>query len=248
MNKGRIVVVTGAAGGIGSVITRKYLDNGDTVVAVDIDKDAMEDALESDIVNKRASLKLFRLDLSEPTQIVDFAHRVIEEFGRIDILINNAGTNRNTPFETISTEEWNLVMNINLRGPFQLCQAFLSTFRAQGHGRIINISSAAAKVGGTIVGAHYAISKAGILGLTKVLARLLAEANVQVNAICPGPVETAFHANTTAAQRVTITKGIPLARFCRPEEIAAAVWYLSSAEASYITGEVLDVNGGIIMD
>jgi NAD(P)-dependent dehydrogenase (short-subunit alcohol dehydrogenase family) len=243
----RVVLVTGAGGRIGQAIVRAFLAEGDSVAAADLDEGALVEIYDEEISSGQA-LRLFRVDMSVSAQVKDLGQRTLDEYKRIDVLVNNAGINKTTPIEQISSEEWDYVMNVNLRGPFELCQCFLERFKEQRGGRIINISSSAAKVGGKIVGTHYTASKAGMLGLTIMLAKNLAEYAITANAICPGPIDTAFHAATSEAQKKIIAGNIPLGRFGRPEELAAAVVFLASEKASFITGEIMDVNGGLITD
>lgn len=243
----RVVMVTGASGLIGQAIVRAFLVRGDTVLAADIRRSLLESCFGHETASG-AKLVLESADMGDSQAVRSLADRILEEFDRLDVLVNNAGLNRSTPIDEISSEEWDHLLAVNLRGPFELAQSFLKRFRSQRSGRIINISSSAAKLGGNIVGAHYTAAKAGLLGLNVMLARNLAEYGVTVNAVCPGPIDTAFHGATPEEQKQRIAQNIPVRRFGRPEEVAAAVVFLASDQAAFITGEVLDVNGGLIMD
>jgi 3-oxoacyl-[acyl-carrier protein] reductase len=178
--------------------------------------------------------------------------RAVEEtttqFGGLDILVNNAGICPLTPFAEIREEEWDRVMAVNLKGAFLFCQAALPHLkRSGGGGRIVNIASVAGQMGGVLVGAHYAASKAGVIALTKSLARLLAPAGVTVNCIAPATTESDLIAAWPESQRAQVRGQIPLARFATPQEIAEAVCFLAGDSASFITGATLDVNGGLYL-
>jgi 3-oxoacyl-[acyl-carrier protein] reductase len=247
MKQPKVVIITGAGGGIGREIVKSFLTEDNLVIAADLKKELIEKTISKELLQNK-SLVLESLDMANSGDIKQFSKRVLESFGRVDVLVNNAGINKRTKIDEISPEEWDYVMNVNLRGPFELSQSFLNTFRAQNSGRIVNTSSSAGKMGGLIVGAHYSVSKAGLICLTKVLAQHLAAYNVTVNAVCPGPTDTEFHAETSPEQKAKIRNNVPLKRFGKPADIAAAIVFLASEGAAWITGEILDVNGGIFMD
>jgi NAD(P)-dependent dehydrogenase (short-subunit alcohol dehydrogenase family) len=189
------------------------------------------------------------VDVADLQASQDALSQLIADWGGVDILVNNAAVLSTTPFQQLEAAEWDRVMAVNLRGVYGMCRAVAGIMTRQGYGRIINIASVAAKRGGGLVGsAAYATSKAGVIGLTKAVARELAPHGVTVNAICPGPVQSPMIAGMSDAQRTRVLETVPLGRFAHPGEIGAAVVYLSSDEAAFVTGEVLDVDGGLTMD
>ena len=172
--------------------------------------------------------------------------QLLERFGRVDILVNNAGICPITPVEAITAEEWDLVLGVNLKGAFLCSQAVIPAMREQRSGKIINIASSAGQMGGLAVGLHYSASKAGLFGLTKGLARILAP-DIQVNAVSPGTTESEMTSDWTQQAIDGIVSKIPAGRLGRPADVAAAVRFLVSDEANFITGQTLSVNGGLLM-
>ncbi len=247
MSEKRVVVVTGAAGFIGKAIVTSFLEAGDSVIASDYSEELLKEAYQDEIKSK-ADLQFEVADMSKSQEVRALGKRLKSKHERIDVLVNNAGVNKRTPIGEVTSEEWDYVVNVNLRGPFELIQELLEVFIGQKSGRIINFSSSAAKVGGDVVGIHYTAAKAGILGMTLKYAKHLAPYSVTVNSILPGPIDTAFHAETPAEQKKKIAGIIPVGRWGQPDEVAAAVFFLASEKAAFITGENLDINGGIIMD
>ena len=239
----RRAIVTGGGQGIGRAIAVALLSRGANVVIVDRDA-ALVAATATEI--GAHSLVADVADLQATGAA--FA-QLIADWGRVDILVNNAAVLSTVPFHALDTAEWDRVMAVNLRGAYGTCRAVAAVMAAQGYGRIINIASVAGKRGGGLFGSvAYASSKAGLIGLTKALARELAPAGVTVNAICPGPVQSAMTAGMAETLKARALSFVPLGRFALPEEIAAAVVYLSSDEAAFVTGEICDVDGGLIMD
>jgi 3-oxoacyl-[acyl-carrier protein] reductase len=172
--------------------------------------------------------------------------RILQMWERIDILVNNAGICPLTPLLEISADEWDRVLAINLKGAFLCSQAVIPLMRRQGAGKIINIASSAGQMGGIAVGLHYSASKAGTLSLTKSLARLLAP-QIQVNAVSPGTTESEMTRGWDEAAIGNIVRQIPAGRLGRPSDVAAAVLFLASDQASFITGQTINVNGGLVM-
>ena len=172
----------------------------------------------------------------------------VAAFGGLHILVNNAGICPLSAFDEISEAEWDRVLAVNLKGAFLCCQAALPYLRqAGGRGRVINIASAAGQMGGILVGAHYAASKAGLIGLTKTLAKVLASDGVTANCVSPATTSTDLTAAWSSGKQAQVKAQIPLGRFGEPDEIAAAVCFLAGDDASYITGATLDVNGGLYL-
>ncbi len=238
----RVAIITGGARGIGRAIGQAFAAEGACAVLVDLDPAVVEAA-------KALPQALgMQLDVSDETLVRAAVVQVLERFGKIDILVNNAGVCPLTTFESISRAEWDRVLTVNLTGAFVCSQAVAPAMKKAGYGRIINLSSVAGKMGGVMVGAHYAASKAGLLGLTWSLARIYAPFGITANAIAPATVETEMTRDWPQDALDRLRQSIPLGRLARVGDVAAAAVFLASEEASFITGEVLDVNGGFLMD
>jgi len=242
---GKTAVVTGAAGTMGLAVVRTLLEDGAQVALVDVD--AMR--LDSLIRFLRGTTLAVACDVSE-SGAVRQAHQQIEKvLGPIDILVNIAGFVSNERAEATTDEAWRRTMAVNLDGAFYWSRAVLPSMKKRGWGRIVNVSSLAAKTGGLTAGTAYAVSKGALTSLTYSLARESAAHGVTVNAVAPAYVKTATiteHLND--AQRRQLLAQIPVGRFCEPEEFAHAVRFLVAPLAGFVTGEVLDVNGGLHMD
>jgi 3-oxoacyl-[acyl-carrier protein] reductase len=237
-------MVTGAARGIGLAIANGLAGRGANVALVDLDTVALEKV--SPPARKHA-LPL-EADVSQPDDVQRAVATTVEHFGGLDILVNNAGICPITGFAEITEDEWDRVLAINLKGAFFCCQAALPHLRRRGQqGRIVNVASVAGQMGGVAIGAHYAASKAGLIGLSKSLARLLAADGVTVNCVAPATTETDLSASWSESVQAGIRAQIPLGRFAKPDEIAEMVCYLVSDKAAFITGATLDVNGGLLM-
>jgi 3-oxoacyl-[acyl-carrier protein] reductase len=242
---GKVAVVTGGARGIGLAISKALAAIKAKVALVDLQLEQTRQAA-SLLQENNGTAMAAVADVTAPEQVQAMVKAVHDRWGRIDILVNNAGICPMTPIEDITAEEWDLVMGVNLKGAFLCSQAVIPMMRRQGSGKIINIASSAGQMGGLAVGLHYSASKAGMLGLTKSLARILAPA-IQVNAVAPGTTESEMTRSweSTAVER--IIKQIPAGRLGRPDDVAAAVSFLTSPAADFITGQTLSVNGGLLM-
>ncbi len=174
--------------------------------------------------------------------------QVAEEFGRLDVLVNNAGIYEVLPVEEISEAQWDRVLDVNLKGAFFCCQAVVPAMKRQGEGRIVSVASSAGKAGGTLAGAHYSVSKAGVICLTKQLARELGPYGITVNAVAPGRIDTPMIRVASDEENEAFVRRTPLGRLGTPEDVAGAVVFLASDAASFITGEIVDVNGGLLID
>lgn len=247
MLKDKIVIVTGAAAGLGKAISLAFAQEKAKVIAVDID-DAGLNSLSKCFNSSKLDLTAIQADISDTHQIDTAVQTVISTFDGIDILINNAGICPRTPLEDIDEKEWDRVMAVNLKSAFFLSQKVLPYMKKKRYGKIINIASGAGKIGGIQVGAHYSASKAGVICLTKTLARHAAPFSINVNAVCPGIIDTEMTNSIDSNKIKTYKQSIPLGRIGSTQDVANAVLFLASDAANYITGEITDVNGGFIMD
>ena len=239
--EGRVALVTGAARGIGLAIVRALVQQGAAVSMVDVDAPSLQGVAQT----MGARVCAVQADVSRPPEVREAVSTTVFRFGGLDILVNNAGICPMSPFASISEAEWDRVLAVNLKGAFLCCQAALPYLRRSG--RIINVGSVAGHMGGISVGAHYAAAKAGLLGLTKSLARLLATDGVTVNCVAPATTATELIADWSPTELAQAADQIPLGRLAQPEEIAAAVCFLASDAAAFITGATLDVNGGLYL-
>ena len=242
-----VAVVTGAARGIGKAICLALARDGADVVVSDIDLTAAQAT--ADLVagaGRRGYAR--RTDVASEEEIVALIGDTARGHGGIDILVNNAGVIALCPILELTAEQWDRTMTINLRGTFLASREALRVMCAQGHGKIISISSLSAKIGGYAAPADYSASKAGIITLTKSLALAGAAHGVNVNAVAPGPVDTDLTRAWGDQVNADFAANIPFKRYGTAEEVADAVAFLASDRARYITGEIIDVNGGFYMD
>jgi 3-oxoacyl-[acyl-carrier protein] reductase len=239
---GRVAIVTGGARGIGRATCVTLAREGANVVVCDVLPLAETLAQIQKQNRKAVGLKCDVTDQEQVTQVVD---RTMTEFGKIDILVSNAGVMGKTgiPIENISLRDWDFHLNINLKGAFLFCQAVWPVMIKQGWGKIVCIGSIAGKIGGVLAGPDYCASKAGIHAMVKSLAKRGASSGIYVNAVAPGPIRTPMTQNEPYKDEM-----VPLGRLGEPEDIAEAVLFLASPASNFITGTILDVNGGLLMD
>lgn len=241
----QIAVVTGAGRGIGRAIALRLAEAGADIVCVSRTVENSEKvAAEVRALGRRAWA--MAVDVSDSAQVVAAAEKILTEAGRVDILVNNAGVTRDGLLMRMSEADWDAVLNTNLRGAFVLTKAFTRALLKQRSGRIINIASVIGLMGNAGQ-CNYAASKAGLIGFTKSVARELGSRGVTCNAIAPGFIETDMTSVLTEEQRAALLKQIPLAGFGRGEDIAEAVLYLAGPGGRYVTGQVLVVDGGMVM-
>lgn len=242
----QVAVVTGAGRGIGHAIAVRLAKEGARVASVSrTEANAKKTADEINATRPDAA-KAYAVDVADQDAVQKAAGQILEDFGRVDILVNNAGVTRDGLSMRMSLEDWDTVLNTNLKGAFVFTQALMRPMIKQRSGRIINISSIAGLTGNAGQ-ANYAASKAGLIGLTKTLARELASRGITVNAVAPGLIETDMTIVLSEEIRKAILQKVPLGKLGGPDDIAGAVAYLASPEAKYITGQVLTVDGGMVM-
>lgn len=253
---GKVAIVTGGASGIGKAIAMTLSREGASIIIADINLDEAEKTVK-EIKKSGLEAIAIKTDVSKSEDAKKMVARTIEQFGRIDILVNNAGIGRATGallspdhafVENLTEEEWDKVMSVNLKSVFLCCKVVVKRMKEQRSGKIVNISSMDGKTG-SAGGPHYGVSKAGVINLTKSLAKQLGPYNINVNSVAPGAVtDTMFEIAWSAEEKAEDARKTALGRLGKPEDIAEAVLFLVSDSACYITGEILDVNGGSFMD
>ncbi len=243
--EGKVAVVTGGCRGIGKSIVARYLAEGAKVFALDYVIPSEGEVFFEDPA-MAAMVKCVQADVTSSESVQRAFDTVLEDAGRIDILVNNAGITRDNLLIRMSETEWDSVISTNLKGAFLCTKAVSRPMMQQRSGRIVNIGSVVGEIGNAGQG-NYSASKAGLFGFTKSIARELASRNILVNCVAPGYVHTPMTDKLTDDQRNAFVVNIPLKRVCEPEEIANVVVFLSSDDASYVTGQVIHVNGGLAM-
>jgi len=243
----KISIVTGGAQGLGRAITIGLAQRGSDVAICDL-KFELAQQVETEIRSFGRKAISLKVDVSKSVEVNQMVEDVLREFGKIDILVNNAGICQVVSIENMTEEDWDRVMNVNLKSVFLCSKAVMGIMKKQRSGRIINLGSIAGKIGGILTGANYSVSKAGVMCFTKALARELAPFGITVNAVAPGVIDTEMIQSITGGDSSGYAKTIPLGYIGAPEDVANAVAFLASDEARYITGEILDVNGGMLMD
>ncbi len=242
----QVAVVTGAGRGIGKAIALRLASEGANIAVVSRTESNSQSTAGEINALRPESARAYAVDVVESEAVADLCSRIVKDFGKIHVLVNNAGITRDRLSMRMSEEDWDTVLDTNLKGAFHFIQGLERPMMKQSYGRIVNISSVSGLVGqaGQV---NYSASKAGLIGLTKALARELAGRNITVNAIAPGFISTDMTDHLPEALKTHVLSLIPFARFGECEDIAAAVAFIASAEARYITGQVLTVDGGMAM-
>jgi NAD(P)-dependent dehydrogenase (short-subunit alcohol dehydrogenase family) len=246
--EGQTAIVTGVARGFGRAITRRLARGGARVVAADIDLAGAEQT--AALVKQDGGDALAcHTDVSSVSSVERLIRTALESYGdRVDILVNNAGIWRLTATEETGEEEWDRIVNVNMKGTFLCSRAVIPIMRRQGRGHIVNIASIAARNGGTMAGIPYVASKGGVLAMTKKLGKELGQYGIVVNGLNPGTSQTEMTTSWPPAIIEGIIKNTPLGRLVRPEDIADVVAFLASDAARFVHGETVEVNGGILCD
>ncbi len=246
--KGKVAIVTGAARGMGEAVAKALAANGAIVLVNDINLEKAKNVAR-EIVDKNQSAVAVQADVSDHKQVEEMVETALRNYGKIDILVNNAGIlRRRRSIEEVDSEEWDLVMKINVKGVFNCSKAVIKTMKKQRSGKIVNFSSSAGRSTSELGGPHYTASKAAVLGLTRHLAREAAPFNINVNAVCPGLVNTPMVRSSTTPEEIEAQiRGIPMGRLGTPEEVADLVLFLVSEASSYINGATIDIGGASLL-
>ena len=247
MLKNKVAIITGGSRGIGYAIARTFAANGASLLLVALHEDRLLHA-QKEIRGIGGNVEIIFGDIAEP----DFSQRIVARsmkmFGTIDILVNCAGTITRTPFDSLTLEEWHRVINVNLHGTFYLSQAVLPILCAKHYGKIINITSQMARLPHPNASPSYAVSKAGMVALTRHLAYHYAQYNICVNAIAPGSIDTDLPKSMPPEARQRFKNDVPLKRLGNPEEVGDLALFLASDNSNYITGATMNISGGSLMD
>lgn len=243
----RKAIITGACGAFGRKLSLTFAKEGADIALVDIKKEELNNlAAEINALGRKA-LPIFA-DISKENDVNELVAKTVGAFGRIDILINNAGLARSAKIQDITLQEWNRLINLNLTGTFLCCRAVIDYMIQQNYGKIVNLASIAGQTGRRMVGVDYSASKSGIVGITRTLALQVAANGINVNAVAPGPIVTPiFEKNFPPEVVENLMASIPYKRQGTPEDIANLILFLASDKAEWITGEVVNINGGAFM-
>lgn len=243
----KVALITGGSRGIGKKIAEKFAGNGYNIVINYVSEKTDVNKLESDLSqNGKVEVLCIKCDVTDFNSCQEMVKKAVDKFGKIDVLINNAGITKDNLLMRMKEEDFDKVINVNLKGTFNMTKNVISYMMKKRSGRIVNISSVVG-VSGNSGQANYAASKAGIIGFTKSVAKELASRNILANAVAPGFIETDMTDVLSESVKESIYSQIPLKKMGKPEEVANAVYFLGSDENTYITGQVLNVDGGMIM-
>lgn len=243
---GEVAIITGAAQGIGKAIALEFFNEGARPVVLDINDHKGQEV--ADQINQEGGSALYlHCDVTDVHEIEQTISKILDHFGRIDALVNNAGILHVTPIEDVTEEEWDRIMAVNIKSVFFMTQKVLPAFKKNEKGKVVNISSLAGRMGGIANGLGYTASKAGMIGLTYGFATRLAKHNININAIAPGTTKTDILSSISEERLEELRLSVPLRRLGEPEDIAFATVFLASEKADFVTGAVLDVNGGMFM-
>ena len=243
--RGKVAIVTGAARGIGKSIAMKLALAGANVVIADVEEEMAKSAAK-EISQKGSETISVMVNVSSLSSVEEMVKKTLDKFGRIDILVNNAGVTRDALVMRMKEEDWNLVLDVNLKGAFNCIKVVSPIMVKQRAGKIVNIASIVG-ISGNAGQANYSASKGGLIALTKTCAKEFASRQINVNAVAPGFIETSMTERLPAEVKERLSSQIPFGKIGKPEDVASAVLFLVSEEAAYITGEVVKVDGGMAM-
>ena len=246
MEERKTVLVTGASRGIGKEVALKYAENGYDVVINYVSDKTDVTSLEKEFKEKGVESLILKADVSKQEEVQELVDKVIEKFGKIDVLVNNAGITKDNLLMRMSEEEFDKVLEINLKGTFLVTKAVTKYMMKKRSGSIINLSSVVG-VAGNAGQCNYSASKAGIIGFTKSIAKELASRNIRANAVAPGFIETDMTNVLTDTVKESIYNQIPLKRMGNAKEVAELIYFLGTEKSSYITGQVINIDGGMVM-
>ncbi|MGI6208401.1 MAG: SDR family NAD(P)-dependent oxidoreductase [Anaerolineae bacterium] len=244
--EGKIALVTGGGSGIGRAVCLELGRAGAAVAAADLSAERAQ-ATVKELEGAGHQAQAYRVDISRSDQVRAVVSGICERWGGVDVLVNAAGVYQIGGIEDITEEDWDRVLAINLKGAYLFCREVVPIMRRRGGGAIVNVSSISGRTKSDLAGVNYVASKAGLIGLTMCLANQLARDGIRVNCVAPGTIDTPMNASLTPEGREILTRRVPLGRLGQAEEVAAAIAFLASPAASYITGETLNVNGGAFM-
>lgn len=248
--KDQVVIVTGSGSpkGIGRVIAKTFAKQGAMVIVADMNKEGLEETVKL-IQTEGGKADGILLDVTDKNSVDSMVKYLIDKYGRIDVLVNNAGISQKVTVEDMTLADIEKIFKVNMFGLFLCTQACMKTMVKAGYGRIVNLSSVSGKRGGGIFGgAHYSASKAAVLGFSKNLSREISKFGVTINSVCPGLINTEIWKSLPKEEADKVIEGIPMGRAGETQEVANTIAFLASKEASYITGEEIDINGGSHMD
>ncbi|MCX5695073.1 MAG: 3-oxoacyl-[acyl-carrier-protein] reductase [Candidatus Omnitrophica bacterium] len=243
--EGKVAFITGGARGIGQAIAMTFAREGADIVVADVNLEvAQKTASEIEALGRKALA--LEMDVTDYAKVEDGVNKILDKFGKVDILVNNAGITKDNLILRMSQAEWDAVINVNLKGTFNCIKAVSRPMVKQRSGKIISIASIIGLMGNAGQ-ANYAASKAGIIALTKTIAKELASRNVNANAVAPGFIQTEMTAKLPEAVKAKMLEAIPLAKLGTPQDVANVCLFLASADSNYITGQVITVDGGMVM-
>ena len=248
---GKVVIVTGGAGGIGAALCRRFAAEGATIAIFDLNGEGAG-ALAAQLRAEQANARAYTVDISNAARVEDVVAEVEHDLGPVDVLVNNAGWDHAARFLDTDPALWQKIIAINLVGPLNLHRAVLARMSARGSGRVVNIASDAGRVGSSGESV-YSACKGGIIAFSKTIAREMARKQINVNVVCPGPTDTALFRDFAGGGeggeklKTALAKAIPFGRLGQPDDLAGAVCFLASDDAAFITGQVLSVSGGLTM-